>query len=84
MNLYCNYARAHWTQPDEHPPVGLILCTQQDEALARYALDGLHNKMLVREYLTALPAESDLAHEVNRARSVLVRQAESRRMARRK
>ena len=55
MNLYCNYARAHWTQPDEHPPVGLILCTQKDEALARYALDGLHNKLLVREYLTGTP-----------------------------
>jgi hypothetical protein len=38
--------------------------------------------MLVREYLTALPAESELAREVNRARGVLVRQAESRRMAR--
>jgi predicted nuclease of restriction endonuclease-like (RecB) superfamily len=43
MNLYCNYDRANGTQPDELPPVGLILCTQQDEALARYALDGLHN-----------------------------------------
>jgi predicted nuclease of restriction endonuclease-like (RecB) superfamily len=84
MNLYCNYARAHWTQPDEQPPVGLILCTQQDEALARYALDGLHNKMLVREYLTALPPESELAREVNRARGVLVRQVEARRLARRK
>jgi len=84
MNLYCNYARAHWTHPDEHPPVGLILCTQQDEALARYALDGLHNKMLVREYLTALPPESELAREVNRVREVLVRQAEARRMAKEK
>jgi len=81
MNLYCNYARAHWTQPDEHPPVGLILCTQKDEALARYALDGLHNKLLVREYLTALPAESELAHEVNRAREAFVRQAEARRQS---
>jgi predicted nuclease of restriction endonuclease-like (RecB) superfamily len=84
MNLYCNYARVHWTQPDEHPPVGLILCTQKDEALARYALDGLHNKLLVREYLTALPPESELAREVNRARTVLVRHVEARRMARRK
>lgn len=81
MNLYCNYARAHWTQPDEHPPVGLILCTQQDEALARYAMDGLHNKMLVREYLTALPPESALASELNRVRNVLVRQARQRRSA---
>ena len=84
MNLYCNYAREHWTQPDERPPVGLILCTEQDEALARYALDGLQNQMLVREYITALPAESELAREVNRARAVLARQAEARRMARRK
>ena len=84
MKLYCNYAREHWTQPDEHPPVGLILCTQQDEALARYALDGLRNKMLVREYLTALPPESELAREVNRARAVLERQVEARRMVRRK
>jgi predicted nuclease of restriction endonuclease-like (RecB) superfamily len=84
MNLYCNYARAHWTQPDEHPPVGLILCTQKDEALARYALDGLHNKLLVREYLTALPPEAELAREVNRAREVLVHQVEARRLARKK
>ena len=84
MNLYCNYARAHWTQPDEHPPVRLILCTQQDEALARYALDGLRNKLLIREYLTALPPDSELAREVNRAREVLVRQVEARGMARRK
>lgn len=84
MNLYCNYARAHWMQPDEHPPVGLILCTQKDEALARYALDGLHNQLLVREYLTALPPELELAQEINRARAVLVRHVEMRRVARRK
>jgi len=24
MHLYCNYARAHWTLPDENPPVDLI------------------------------------------------------------
>jgi len=25
MHMYCNYAREHWTLPDENPPVGLIL-----------------------------------------------------------
>ena len=25
MNFYLNYAREHWTRPDENPPVGLIL-----------------------------------------------------------
>jgi predicted nuclease of restriction endonuclease-like (RecB) superfamily len=84
MNLYCNYARAHWMQPSEHPPVGLILCTDKDDALARYAMEGLGSKMLIREYLTALPKESALAAEVGRTRDLLERQAEQRRLARRK
>lgn len=82
MNLYCNYARAHWTRPGENPPVGIILCAKHGEALARYALDGLHNKMLVREYLTALPKDSELAAELARTRDMLERRAELRRLAR--
>ena len=84
MNLYCNYAREHWMQADEHPPVGLILCTDKDDALARYATEGLGSKLLVREYLTALPTESALAAEVARTRELLERQADQRQMARTK
>jgi len=50
--------------------------------LARYAVEGLQNKMLVREYLTALPKESALVAEIARTREVLERQAESRRFSR--
>lgn len=82
MNLYCNYAREHWMKPDEHPPVGLILCTDKDDALARYATEGLGSKLLIREYLTALPKESALAAELARTRELLERQAELRRAAR--
>jgi hypothetical protein len=28
MNLYLNYAREHWVNPEENPPVGLILCSK--------------------------------------------------------
>jgi len=84
MNLYCNYAREHWMQPDEHPPVGLILCTDKDDALARYAMEGLGSKLLIREYLTALPKESVLAAELAHTRELLERQAELRQMAREK
>ena len=34
MNLYLNYAREHWTNPDENPPIGLILCSEHDAAVA--------------------------------------------------
>jgi predicted nuclease of restriction endonuclease-like (RecB) superfamily len=79
MHLYCNYARAHWTRPGENPPVGIILCAAKGEALARYALDGLPNPTLVREYRTVLPAEKLLAAEIKRTRQLL----EARRVVKR-
>ena len=71
MHLYLNYAREHWVHEDENPPVGLILCAQKDEAVARYALEGLANKVLAAEYRTTLPDEKLLASEINRTREAL-------------
>ncbi len=68
MHLYLNYARANWCEAGENPPVGLILCTEKGESLARYALEGLPNPTLVREYRTALPDEKSLAAEIDAAR----------------
>jgi predicted nuclease of restriction endonuclease-like (RecB) superfamily len=75
MHLYLNYARQHWTLPEEHPPVGLILCSEKDEAVAKYALEGLPNKVLTAEYRMALPDEKLLAGELEKTR----RQLEARR-----
>lgn len=71
MHLYLNYAREHWTHPDENPPVGLILCTEKNEAVAHYALEGLPNRVLAAEYRTALPDEQVLVEEVERTRRAL-------------
>lgn len=71
MHLYLNYAREHWMHDDENPPVGLILCSQKDEAVARYALDGLPNQVMAAEYKTTLPDEAILAAEIYRTRQML-------------
>jgi len=71
MHLYLNYAREHWTHPDENPPVGLILCAEKDEAVVRYALEGLPNKVLAAEYRTVLPDEETIAVELERTRRLL-------------
>jgi predicted nuclease of restriction endonuclease-like (RecB) superfamily len=68
MHLYLNYAREHWVLPGENPPVGLILCAEKDNAVAKYALEGLPNKVLAAEYRTALPKEGILAKEIDRTR----------------
>ncbi len=73
MHVYLNYAREHWSQPGENPPVGVILCSGKGEALVRYATEALPTKMLVREYLTALPDEKVLAAELEKTRKRLER-----------
>ncbi|MFZ0520600.1 MAG: PDDEXK nuclease domain-containing protein [Candidatus Acidiferrales bacterium] len=74
MNLYLNYAREHWTLPDENPPLGLILCSEKNEAVAHYALGSLQNKVLSSQYKLVLPGEKELAEEIAKTRKTLLQQ----------
>ena len=71
MHFYLNYAREHWVREGENPPVGLILCSEKDEALAQYALEGLSNNVMAAEYRITLPDETVLAAELDRTRQTM-------------
>jgi hypothetical protein len=64
MHLHLNHAREHWMQAGANPPVGSILCSNPNDALAKYALRGLPNQVPTREYSwcgrprSALPTRS--------------------------
>ena len=38
MQMYVNYYQRELTAPDENPPIGIVLCTDKNEAVVRYAL----------------------------------------------
>jgi hypothetical protein len=71
MHLYLNYAREHWTQEGENPPVGIILCAAKGESMVRYATENLPNKLLVREYLTVLPDKNIIPAEIEKTKKIL-------------
>lgn len=71
MHMYCNYAKENWTLADENPPFGLILCADKGHALARYALDGLPNKIMAANYKTVLPDAEVLQKELEETRLML-------------
>ncbi len=71
MHLYLNYAREHWMVAGENPPVGLILCAEKDHAVAKYALEGLPNKVMAAEYRTRLPDEATLVDAVEKTQRAL-------------
>jgi predicted nuclease of restriction endonuclease-like (RecB) superfamily len=72
MHLYLNYTKEHWTNIDENPPVGLILCAEKNSALAKYALEGLPNKILAAEYKLALPNVKTLQNELKKTHKLLL------------
>jgi len=55
MNVYLNYYKDNEMSNDDNPPIGLILCGDKGEALAKYATSGIDNQMFVSKYLVQLP-----------------------------
>ena len=51
--------------------MGLIVCAEHRTGVARYALEGLPNKVLAAAYRTALPTEKTLASELERTQKLL-------------
>ena len=71
MNLYVNYAAEHLTLKGENPPVGLILCSEHDEAVARYSMGNVTNKILAAQYKLALPNPRLIEKKIEKTRRML-------------
>jgi hypothetical protein len=71
MNLYLNYAREKWSHAHEKPPIGLILCSEKDAAVAHYALGNLANRVLAREYQLNLPKVNKIEARIKKVRRLL-------------
>jgi predicted nuclease of restriction endonuclease-like (RecB) superfamily len=55
MVVYLNYYKENEMSEGDNPPIGLILCGDKHESLARYATTSIDNQMFVSQYLLKLP-----------------------------
>lgn len=60
LNTYVNYYKKNEMHTGDNPPVGLLLCTEKDEALAEYALGGIDNNLFVSKYKLELPSQGEI------------------------
>ena len=58
-------------QPDDNPTIGLLLCSEKNEAVARYSVLNDAKQMFASKYKLALPTEEELQTELNKARRML-------------
>ncbi len=60
MNGYVNFYKENEQQPNDNPPIGILLCTAKHETVVRFALGGLDERIFVSQYKLHLPAEREL------------------------
>lgn len=60
LNTYLNWYREHEMTAGDSPPVGILLCTNKNDALVQYALAGMDNQLFVSRYQVALPDKQQI------------------------
>ena len=71
MLLYTGYYEAEEMEEGENPPVGLILCTDKNDAVVRYTLSRTSQPIFASRYQLYLPTEEELRSELRRERDAL-------------
>jgi len=60
MNLYLGYFAIDKSNPDDNPPIGIILAKEKDEVMVQYAMYGNNNNLFVSKYQFYLPDLEEL------------------------
>lgn len=65
MQLYVNYYNMEICRPGENPTIGIILCSEKNEAVVKYTLgDRKDIGVFSSEYKLIMPTEEELKHEI--------------------
>lgn len=78
MSLYLTYAKEHLTEPGESDPVGIILCSDKDDAVVHYSMGHMPAKVFASRYLTDLPDTETLRREIMETKHALEARAAAR------
>ena len=65
---------------DDNPTIGLILCTEKNEAVARYSVLKDRKQIFASKYMLYLPTEEELALEIKRERHLIEQQLEEQKL----
>ena len=66
MDSYIRMYDALYKNADDNPTIGLILCSQKNEAIARYSVLNDAKQIFASRYTLYLPTEEELKQEIER------------------
>lgn len=68
MDFYVRYFEDQVKLEGDHPTIGLILCAEKNNAIAKYSLLSESKQIFASEYKTHLPTEEELQKAIERGR----------------
>lgn len=77
MDMYVRMYEEQKRRPDDNPTIGLILCSERNNTVAKYSVLSESKQLFASKYLTALPSEEELARELERERERVLRLQEA-------
>ena len=60
LNTYVSWYKKYAMTEGDNPPIGILLCTDKNHALAEFALAGMDNHLFVSKYLLELPKKEEM------------------------
>lgn len=71
LDMYVRVFDEQVRQPGDNPTIGLILCSERNEAVARYSLLAGSEQIFASRYQPWLPTEAELQAELTRDRALI-------------
>ncbi len=78
MDGYVRMYDGLFVAPDDNPTIGLILCTEKNETVARYSVLKDRRQIFASRYMLCLPTEEQLRLEVEKERKLIEAAQEKR------
>ena len=66
MDMYVRIYDERMRGTDDNPTIGIVLCSETDEDIARYSVLHDSNRLFASKYMLYMPTEEELRAEINR------------------
>ncbi|NQZ11102.1 MAG: DUF1016 family protein [Algicola sp.] len=78
MDTYVRIYDEHHKEAEDNPTIGLILCSQKSEAIAKYSVLKDSEQLFTAKYMPYLPSEDELVKCLKQDRELIVQKSEER------
>ena len=71
IDFYVRYYNENVKQEDDNPTIGLVLCSEKNDAMVKYSVLADNDRLFASKYMLYLPTEEELKKELERERHLI-------------